>query len=128
MHEAGIVASILDIAEREARQRNAAAIALIKVRVGDFSGVVPDALQFAFEAMREGTIAREATLVIERVPVRAWCRVCQRELEPPADLVFWCPACNNPLEILAGQELDVEYIDLEEGPPQWNESPSTSPF
>jgi hydrogenase nickel incorporation protein HypA/HybF len=126
MHEAGIAASILDIAEREARQRQASAIAVVKIRVGEFSGVVAEALEFAFEALKPGTLAENATLMIERIPVRAWCGACQQEVQPAADLVFWCPQCNNPLTITAGQELDVEYIDVEEGSTGWNESPSIS--
>jgi len=128
MHEAGIAASILEIAEAEARQRGARAISAVKVKVGDFSGVVPDALQFAFEALRADTIAGDAKLIIERVPISAWCPACQQESRPDADLILWCPRCGVPLEVRAGQELDVEYIDLEEGEPAWNESLSSNAF
>lgn len=127
MHEAGIAASILDIAHTTAQERGARGVTAIKVRVGDFSGVVPDALQFAFECAREGTLAERATLIIERVALQTWCPFCSRAASPQPDLILWCETCGNPLEVRAGQELDVEYVDLDEaGGTAWNELLSSS--
>lgn len=114
MHETGIAAEILDIAKREAAQRGAAGITAVTVRVGDLAGVAPEALEFAFEALCAGTNAAGARLVIERVPMRARCRVCGRETEPEPDLVLWCAECGTPLEVLAGQELLVESLEIRE--------------
>jgi len=125
MHEAGIAASILEIVETEALKHGARAIGRVRVRVGEFSGVVPEALEFAFDALKDGTIASGATLDMERIPLVAWCPRCRQNARPETNLVLWCPSCEGPLEITAGQELDVAYIDLEEGEPGWNESPSS---
>ena len=40
----------------------------IRLRIGALSGVVPEALEFAFEALRPGTLAEKAELAIESVP------------------------------------------------------------
>lgn len=114
MHETGIAAEILDIAEREAARRGAAGIAAVTVRVGDLSGVVAEALSFAFEALCAGTAAAGARLHVERVAVRALCPHCRRESQPGADLVLWCPDCGQPLDVIAGQELQVESLELRE--------------
>jgi len=114
MHEAGIAASVLEIAETEARKLGATTIRVVKLRLGDFSGVVADALEFAFEALKAGTLADQARLEIERIPLTAWCSTCQATRQPQEELMLWCPACNTPLEVMTGQELDVEYIEIDE--------------
>jgi hydrogenase nickel incorporation protein HypA/HybF len=127
MHEAGIVSSVLEIAEDEARKRGARSIRVVKMRVGEFSGVAVESLQFAFEALKVDTMAAGGQLEIERVPMLAWCTRCEAPVKPDANLVLWCPRCSSPLEVRSGQELDVEYIEIEEERAAeenaaWNES------
>lgn len=117
MHETGIAAGILDIAGTEARNHQAASISAIRIRVGDFSNVVPEALAFAFDALKAGTLAAAARLEIERVPVVATCRSCRAPVIPEAGIVLWCPRCSSPLEITSGRELDVVSVDLEDCEP-----------
>lgn len=114
MHETGIAAEILDIAEREAARRGAASIASISVQVGDLSGVVAEALEFAFEALASGTPAAGARLNIQKIPVRARCPHCRSEVLPGRDLVLWCPDCGLPLDVIAGRELQVHSLELVE--------------
>jgi hydrogenase nickel incorporation protein HypA/HybF len=115
MHEAGIAATILQIAEQEARGRP---IRAIGIRVGELSGVMPDALLFAFEALKNGTSAAEGLLEIERVPVAAWCDNCQVESEPEGDLVLWCPVCGLPLDVTRGRELEFAFLDVDDARPE----------
>jgi hydrogenase nickel incorporation protein HypA/HybF len=124
MHETGIAAEILAIAEHEARLRGARRIGAVRVRVGEMSGVVPEALEFAFEALKPGTLAWDARLEIEPVKVRARCGACRTVSEPGADLVLWCPQCGLPLTVEQGEELTVASIELDvEEESSWNESP-----
>ena len=44
------------------------------MRVGAFSGVVPDALEFAFEVLKHDTPAETATLEMEVIPLRIYCQ------------------------------------------------------
>lgn len=112
MHEAGIAAEILEIAKAQSAMLGGARVAEVTVRVGDMSGVVPEALEFAFEALREGE-ASGAVLVIKKIAVLARCEGCERETRPGADLVLWCDGCGKPLKVLEGEELMVESIELE---------------
>lgn len=114
MHESGIAASILEIVSAEAARYPGMAIAGLRVRVGDFSNVVPEALAFAFDALKTGTPAAKAALEILTVPVSARCPRCCETITPEGPLFLWCAACGGPLEILTGQELQVESFDLEE--------------
>lgn len=114
MHETGIAAEILDLAEREAARHGECSLVSVTVRVGYLSGVVAEALQFAFDALCAGTAAAGARLHVLRVPVLARCSVCRRESTPIDSLVLWCSACGAPLDVIAGQELQVESLELRE--------------
>lgn len=114
MHEAGIAASILSMAEDVARRHGARAVAAVTVRVGGFSGVLPGALEFAFAALREGTLAGRAQLIIESVAIEARCPRCHTCVHPETELLLWCAACGTPLDVVAGNELEIRSVDLEE--------------
>ena len=68
MHEAGLMQTALELAEAHARAAGAVRIHRLCLRVGDLSGVVPEALEFAFQALSVGGPAEGAMLEIERVP------------------------------------------------------------
>ncbi|HXV21659.1 MAG TPA: hydrogenase maturation nickel metallochaperone HypA, partial [Desulfuromonadales bacterium] len=46
MHEVGITRSIVEIAERTAREQGAARVLSVTVAIGALSGVVPEAVEF----------------------------------------------------------------------------------
>jgi hydrogenase nickel incorporation protein HypA/HybF len=114
MHEAGIASSILEIAEIVARQHDAAPIAKIHLRLGTFTGVDRDSLQFAFDALRGETLARDAILEIESVPLVIRCPNCQLTGPPIEDYCLVCPVCHAPAGIVSGSEMLVAYVDLGE--------------
>lgn len=112
MHEAGIVASMLELAEAQARRAGARVIHRVRLRVGAMSGVVPEALEFAFAALQGGTLAADARLEIEAVPATAFCGACQRAFEPD-DAVFACPQCGEfSAELRQGRELELVNLEI----------------
>jgi hydrogenase nickel incorporation protein HypA/HybF len=130
MHEISIAESIIQIAEAKAREQNAQSIQVIKLRLGTFTTIVPDALQFAFEIARHGTLSRDARLDIEIVPMIVRCVVCEASTQPVGGICLTCEQCGFPLEILSGEELRIEYIEVDSAKEQssWsqyqNEFPS----
>jgi hydrogenase nickel incorporation protein HypA/HybF len=114
MHELSIAESIIDLAVQEAKKRNSPAIATIKLRLGEFTGVVREALEFGFEAARRGTLAEAAALEIELVPLKTRCSQCGLVGRPVDDFCFLCAVCGRPVEIISGREMQVEYLELEE--------------
>jgi hydrogenase nickel insertion protein HypA len=68
MHEVSLLENTLELALDYARQHNATQIHHLTLRVGQLSGVIPEALQFAFDIVVQGTIAQTATLSIESIP------------------------------------------------------------
>jgi hydrogenase nickel incorporation protein HypA/HybF len=113
MHEFSIMQSALHQALSEARLAGAARVHEIRLRIGVLSGVVPDALQFAFEALTEGTAAEGAVLTIEEVPARFWCAPCEREFVA-TNLFAECPDCHHPSgELRAGRELELCSMEVD---------------
>ena len=113
MHEAAIAQGILDLAIRTALQNGGGRIQRIKLRLGEFRGVVREALEFSFEAIKCGTLADQAELEVETVKLRVVCAECGECECSPRDYNFLCPTCGDPLQIIAGREMQMEYVDLE---------------
>jgi hydrogenase nickel incorporation protein HypA/HybF len=112
MHEIGIVQTTLELAMKAAREAGASQIHCLRLRVGAMTGVVPDALQFAFEALRAGTMAENASLVVETVPVRSWCAICQEEFDSE-DFLHECPGCHTLSgETRRGLELELASMEV----------------
>jgi hydrogenase nickel incorporation protein HypA/HybF len=102
----------LDLALETAKGSAATRIHSLRMRVGTMTGVVPEALQFAFEVLREGTIAAEARLDVETVPASGWCPECQAEFE----VKEWLPACPKCAraapDLRGGLELELASIEV----------------
>ena len=113
MHEISIAESIVQIAETKAREQKARLVQVIKLRLGKFTTIVPEALQFAFEICREGTLSHAARLYIERIPMIVRCAVCDSSTEPMCGVCLICSECGFPLEIISGEELEIEYIEVD---------------
>lgn len=111
MHELSIAASVVEIALRHAAGRR---VTRVQVKVGHLRQVVPSALAFSFEIVAQGTPAEGAALELETAPAIGRCRRCQAESHL-REFPLQCAACGGfDLEIVAGDELLVESLDVEE--------------
>ena len=120
MHEISIIESILEVAEENAREVNSSSIKAIKLRLGQFTAIAQNALEFAFEVARQGTMAEHARLEIELVPMVLHCVVCEVETQPTGGICFICQRCGFPMKIVSGKELQIEYIEIDEFCPEPN--------
>ena len=127
MHELSISQAILDTALRHAQGRR---VSIVHVRVGSLRQVVPDSLSFYFEIVTRDTACDGARLDLEPVAALLRCDGCGREWDPappplathgeiPADGLppvpsFRCAECGEPGTVLAGAELEVEWIEVED--------------
>ncbi len=103
--------AVLERACEEARRVGASRIERIRLRVGVLAGVVPEALNFAFDALRRGTPAAAARLEVETAPAGFLCLDCGAACES-RELDFVCPACSGPLVVDTGGH-QLELIQLE---------------
>jgi hydrogenase nickel incorporation protein HypA/HybF len=109
MHELSIASAILEIAEEQAAGRR---VVSVQVRVGHLRQVVPSALAFNWDLVTPGTAAAGSRLDLEAVPAEGLCRRCgTRSLLRGFPLA--CERCGDlHLEIVAGEELSVESLEL----------------
>jgi hydrogenase nickel incorporation protein HypA/HybF len=111
MHELSIADAVFGIASRHADGRS---VTRVEVRVGHLRQVVPDALEFAWQLVTQGTELDGAELVIEEVPATVRCEACGVEstLEGFPAL---CLACGSTsVDVLGGDELLVDALELED--------------
>lgn len=113
MHELSLVAELFEILEAQKEKEGFTKITAVKLRCGFLSGVVPECLETAFEIYKKDTLASEAKLILEVVPVKFRCRRCGQE-ETAQDLPFSCSTCHSSeVDILDGTELTLVSIEAE---------------
>ncbi|HBG04051.1 MAG: hydrogenase maturation nickel metallochaperone HypA [Geobacteraceae bacterium GWC2_58_44] len=110
MHEMSITQSVVEICQGHAAGRKVTDVVL---EIGELSGVVPDSIEFCFEACSKGTLLEGARLRMEMVPGIGSCPCCDRQA-PMATLFDPCPDCGAfGLSIVSGEELRVKELELE---------------
>jgi len=113
MHEFGITENIIKIALDKAEEAQSSKVTQINLVVGELAGAVPECIQFYFESMSKDTIAQEAVLHFELIPVQLRCRNCSSVFQP-GDTLWGCPGCQSQsVEIIKGRELFIESMEVE---------------
>ncbi len=110
MHEVSMMQNTLDIAIAQAQQKGATSIESLTLNIGELSGVIPEALEFAFEVLIRGTIAENAQLEIKTIPVVCYCQKCDRNFQPD-NYIYECPECEEiSTNIIEGRELQLASL------------------
>lgn len=113
MHELSIASSIVELATEEAMNRGVRILA-IHLKLGVLSGIVEDALHGSYEIAAAGTPLEGSRLVVERVPIIAFCHTCQGRRQIPSMQSMRCPECDSPVpDIVEGRELQVTALEVE---------------
>jgi hydrogenase nickel incorporation protein HypA/HybF len=110
MHELSVSSAVVDTVLKHAEGRR---VTVVSLRIGHLRQVVPESLAFYFELVSRETLCEGARLEQELVPARLRCEACDREWDPE-DAWFRCTGCGGPGEVIAGHELEVESIEVEE--------------
>ncbi|MBN1569735.1 MAG: hydrogenase maturation nickel metallochaperone HypA [Acidobacteria bacterium] len=113
MHEQSIVESLLALALENAEKAKARKIISINLVVGDYTGIVDDAVSFYFGFLSKNTIAAGAKIHFMHVPGQMRCRDCDL-IFPLQKRDFRCPKCDGKrIEIVGGRELYIENMEVE---------------
>lgn len=112
MHELSIAQNLLDIVSVQCLKDGFKEIESINIKIGKASGILPDALSFAFDAIKTDTIAKNASLNIAEIPLTGLCRDCNSTFTVEEEYILCCPSCKGSSFVMtAGRELDI--IDME---------------
>ena len=110
MHELGISRNIVAIVGEAAKGRR---VRRVTLEIGKLSGVMREALEFSFGLVAQGTPAAGALLEIREIEGRARCTQCGAEFGV-RDFLAACACGSRRLAHIAGEELNVKSVDLED--------------
>jgi hydrogenase nickel incorporation protein HypA/HybF len=115
MHEMSVAENILEIVRHNFKQEIHGSVRTITVRVGELAGVVPESLEFCFQAITQGTPFQNASLRIDRIPLEGRCDRCGKTTVME-EVFSPCSHCDNQtLTLLSGRELQVVEFEVSNG-------------
>ena len=113
MHELSICMSLLDVAGEEVERRGNPQVEAMYLKLGPLAGVVKEALLSAYELAREESLLADSRLIVEEMPIVAWCPTCKAERTIPSMQRLCCPVCDSPTpDVRGGYELEVSGLEI----------------
>ena len=113
MHELALTEGILSIVEQEGKKSGFTRVLEITLKVGEFSGVIPECLREFFPIASKGTLAEGAALTVETVPAAFRCSKCGFEGPLPRHSAV-CPDCGSEaIRMISGREFFVDNLKVE---------------
>jgi hydrogenase nickel incorporation protein HypA/HybF len=113
MHELSIAQNILDTVSDYLKDTKYNKITGIKIKIGELAAVDAKSLKFSFEVITKDTEFDGVPLIIEDVPLIAFCNSCKSETKIES-FFFICQKCNSTdINVTQGDELNLTEIDFE---------------
>ena len=98
-----------------ARQHQAE-VSSITVKIGPLSGVEAALLEQAYPLAVAGTCLATARLIIDSLPVRVHCRICNENTDAAPNRML-CASCGDwRTDLLSGDELQLASVELNRAP------------
>jgi hydrogenase nickel incorporation protein HypA/HybF len=113
MHELGIAEDLSLIVLDTARMEKLTRVNRVNISFGQLVQIVPDIFEFVFRETVKDSVAKDAELNIEIIPVKMKCKNCGIDFNIKENL-FACDGCSSTdLEIIQGNELFIKSIEGE---------------
>lgn len=113
MHELSVCQSIVQQAVSIALQNHACAISKIDLAIGPLAGVDIRLLEHAFPIASSGTMAEDAQLNTQSLPLTVKCKTCSLESEAKPNRLI-CGHCGDwHTTVISGDEMLITSIELE---------------
>jgi hydrogenase nickel incorporation protein HypA/HybF len=114
VHELPIIGEVVKVALRHAEQNRAQQIVRVHLAIGDLSDLVDQWVHHYFNFLTKETIAQEAELVIEHVPIKVMCEPCKKPFTvDKKEMNFSCPDCGEKgSALLQGKGFKVKSIEI----------------
>jgi len=124
MHEASVMADIVDAVLAELENYKVTKVNEVTIVIGDLTQLGEEQLQFAWEVLTGGNALEGARLTINHEPIMLKCGACG--YEGPAKKVDFgngddhaipllsCPDCGGKVEVTGGTACRIVSFDIEE--------------
>jgi len=115
MHELQVTERILDIVLRHAQANGANRIISIQLKIGELSDLENEWVQKYFDHLSKDTIAKNAKLKIERIPVVMKCDDCEHSFEINIKEIkdIQCPECaHKQCTLISGREYYIKDMEV----------------
>ena len=113
MHELSVCQSIVKQALDVANRHSAHSISRIDLAIGPLAGIDIQLLQHAFPLASAGTLAENAELTTETLPLKIRCLSCFLESTAQPNRLL-CEHCGDwHTQVISGDEMLIKSIELE---------------
>jgi hydrogenase nickel incorporation protein HypA/HybF len=113
MHEIKIAEDLSAIVLETAKKEKLSRVTKVNISFGQMVQVVPDIFRFAFSETVRDTVAEDAEVSIEIIPVKMKCIDCGNEFQVTENS-YACDNCGSgDLDIVQGKELFIKSIEGE---------------
>ena len=114
MHELSIAMGIVEGAFEEAARHSGERVAVVRLQLGQLSGVVREALLFSYDLACDGTPLAGSRLEIVEITAAVDCRECDAVRDTVSIQEMRCVICGTASsEVVRGRELMIVGLELE---------------
>ncbi len=117
MHELPVTEKILNIVVKHAQMNRVSRVVSITLKIGELSDLEGEWIQNYFNYLSKGTVAENAILKIEKVPIVFKCNRCQHEMEVKKEQLgeIICPHCSNKgdFSLISGREYFIKEMEAQ---------------
>jgi hydrogenase nickel incorporation protein HypA/HybF len=114
MHELSVAQSIVEIIQQHIPESDWNRVTTVRLKIGAVAGIVPDSLEFSFQAITAESFFRHAKLEIETIPFRLHCNACDTTRENEVGIALCTQCGSSDTKMLSGSELNISEIEIAE--------------
>ena len=113
MHEISVAENLSSIVLEAAVKEKLSRVTRVNICFGQMIQIVPEIFEFAFREAVRNTIAQDAEVDLEILPVQMRCKHCGSDFLVMENYYFCNMCSSNDLEIIQGKELLIKSIEGE---------------
>lgn len=114
MHEMSLIGPVVNTVLEACRGKDVAHVQSVHLTIGDAHDVVVDLIPGLFRHLARGTVAENAEVVIERVPITVRCNRCGEvfAINLYRESTWVCPRCGAERDYVlnSGREFTIDSI------------------
>lgn len=113
MHELSLALALVEQIAAAAQREKALRVTKITVQVGALAGVETEVLRSVFPLAAEDSLAADAELVLEKIPVVVFCPLCQKKSQPAMSRLCCAHCGSKDVQLRQGREFLIKAIEIE---------------